>query len=93
VTLNRNSKWQGFLRHVSETSALCTTSNSFTGFVGLLPDDVSRGLVKVLFACVWDFNAMDITCQQLLQSRVVHNFMYMGRTEFAILALEPDFGS
>ncbi|CAM6077144.1 unnamed protein product [Sphagnum tenellum] len=49
------------------------------------------GLVKVLLGCVWDFNAMDITCQQLLQLRVVHNFMYMGRTEFATLALEPDY--
>ncbi|CAM6014825.1 unnamed protein product [Sphagnum balticum] len=92
VTLNRNSQWQGFLRRVSETSALCTATSTLAGLVGRLPDAVSRGLVKVLLGRVWDPYAVDITCQHLLQSRVVHNFMYMGRTEFATLPLEPDWG-
>lgn len=90
LTLNKHSKFQSILGQVAATPALCTTISTFAGLVGRLPKGLGRILVKVLLGRVWDPLAVDVTCQYMLQKNVVHNFLYMGRTEFASLSQEPD---
>jgi len=91
LTLNKQSKFQGVLGKVVGSRALCTLISTFADLVGRLPNHISRVLVKVLLGRVWDPLAIDVTCRYMLQKNVVQNFLYMGRTEFALLSPEPDW--
>jgi len=93
VTLNVQSTWQSILRRLTETQILCVLVSKFAGLVGRLPNKYSKCALKLFVGRNWNRRAVDVTCQYLLQTNVVHNALYLGRTEFETLPLVPDWPS
>lgn len=91
LATNQGSSFQSFLKWSLRQGFLCEALSHFAGFMGKLPEVMSRGFLKGVFGSGWSPASVNVACQYLLQYSLVRNITYMGMTEFKKMQTHPDW--
>uniref|UniRef100_A0A7N1A6V1 Uncharacterized protein n=2 Tax=Kalanchoe fedtschenkoi TaxID=63787 RepID=A0A7N1A6V1_KALFE len=82
LALDMQSSKQSMIGKLSASSILCTALSSLAGILGLLPNWVSKYLVKNSVGISWSVTAAEAACTHLLQYHTLRNVLFMAMTEF-----------
>lgn len=91
LSINTKSSYQSLLRWFSGKHMFRETLSHIAGFVGRLPECVSKKLLTMMIGHGCDPVSVDVAHRYMLQFPVVQNFTYMGMTEFKTLQRNPDW--
>lgn len=91
LAINTKSSFQALLRWFAGKKMFHEILGYLAGFVGKLPDPLSRSLVSGIIGHGWSPFSVNVACRYILQYHSIRNFCYMGMTEFQKLQKHPDW--
>ncbi|EOA32000.1 hypothetical protein CARUB_v10015241mg [Capsella rubella] len=91
LTLNQQSKQQSLIGKLAASSVLSATVSFLIASLRLLPMSAARLLVSNSIGASWSDTAVQATCTHLRQYHTMRNVLFMAKSEFTELAVEPDW--
>ncbi|KAL8505160.1 hypothetical protein ACS0TY_016388 [Phlomoides rotata] len=91
LAVNTASSTQSFIKRISASRAICAAISSLGAFLGMLPPEISRFLVKKSMGKSWSSYAVELMSTHVLQYHTLQNMLFMAMTEFQALPEKPDW--
>ncbi|KAL7092289.1 hypothetical protein ACP275_12G156900 [Erythranthe tilingii] len=91
LAVDTASSIQSSIRRISASSSLCAILSSMGAFLGMLPSQITRLIVKNSIGKSWSSSAIEVLCTHVLQYHTLRNILFKAMTEFQKLPEKPDW--